>query len=56
MKKIVEFLKPVVIGYLTSPDGRKMLVEILEQLVESTENEIDDALVDGLRRALQVEE
>ena len=55
MSVIIEILKPIVLGYLTSPAARKLLIEVLEKLVVKTDNEVDDVLVAGLARALRVE-
>ena len=56
MKAIIELIKPIVIGWLTSPAASKLLIEALDRLVEKTDNEVDDALVRGLARALRVED
>ena len=56
MHKVIELLKPIVIGWLTSPAAHKLLIEVLDRLVEKTENEVDDALVRGLARALRIED
>ena len=56
MHNIIELIKPIVIGWLTSPAAHKLLIEVLDRLVEKTDNEIDDALVRGLARALRIED
>ena len=56
MSVIVELLKPLVLQYLTSEGARRLLIEVLEKLVSQTDNEVDDALVAGLARALRVED
>ena len=56
MSVIVELLKPIVLGWLTSPAASKLLVEVLDKLAAKTDNEVDDALVRGLARALRVED
>ena len=56
MHKVIELLKPIVIGWLTSPAASKLLIEVLEKLAAKSDNEVDDALVRGLARALRVED
>lgn len=56
MSAIVELLKPIVIGWLTSSAASKLLIEVLEKLAAKSDNEVDDALVRGLARALRVED
>lgn len=56
MQKVIELLKPIVINWLTSPAAHKLLIEALDRLVERTDNDLDDALVRGLARALRVED
>lgn len=56
MSVIIELLKPIVLNYLTSEGARRLLIEVLEKLVSKTDNEVDDALVRGLARALRVED
>ena len=56
MQSVISLIKPIVIGWLTSPAASKLLIEVLDRLVEKTDNEVDDALVRGLARALRVEE
>ena len=56
MSAIIELIKPIVISWLTSEAARKLLVEVLDKLVAKTDNEVDDALVRGLARALRVED
>ena len=56
MKAIIELIKPIVIGWLTSPAASKLLIEVLEKLAAKSDNEVDDALVRGLARALRVED
>ena len=55
MSVIIELIKPIVLGWLTSPAASKLLVEVLEKLAAKTDNEVDDALVRAIARALRVE-
>lgn len=54
MSIVIEILKPLVIGYLTSEGARGTLIEILEKLAAKSDNKIDDALVAAAKRALGV--
>ena len=56
MHSLIELIKPIVLGWLTSPAASKLLIEALDRLAEKTDNEVDDVLVRGLARALRVEE
>ena len=49
---MIELIKPIVIGWLTSRGARKLLVEVLEKLAAKSDNELDDVAVAGVRRAL----
>lgn len=55
MTAIIELVKPVLIGWLTSAGARELLVEVLRKLAAKTDNEIDDTIVEGVARALSVE-
>lgn len=56
MTLVFEIVKPIVLRWLVSERARIVLVEVLEKLAAKTDNEVDDALVAGLRRALHVED
>lgn len=56
MTFVFEVVKPIVLRWLVSEQARTVLVEVLEKLVVKTDNEVDDALVAGLRRALRLED
>ena len=56
MSIIISVLRPVLVDLLLSPGARKLLVEVLEKLAKKTDNEVDDLLVAGLRRALKIED
>ena len=49
---MLSILRPVILSYFTSRGARKLLIEILEKLAASTDNKLDDAAVDAVRRAL----
>ena len=56
MKALLEFLEPILLPVLTSLAARKLLVDAFRELALASDNEVDDALVDALSRALRVEE
>lgn len=49
---MIAVLKPIIVGYLTSRGARALLIEVLEKLVRSTDNSLDDVAVAAVRRAL----
>ena len=49
---MIELIKPIVVGWLTSRAARKLLVEVLEKLAAKSDNELDDVAVAAVRRAL----
>ena len=53
---MIAIIRPVLINFLVSRRARTLLIEVLEKLYKSTDNKVDDVLVDGLRRALIPEE
>ncbi len=55
MKTVIEVLRPVLIALLTSKAAKELLVDVVRRLAEKSENKVDDTLVDGLARALEVE-
>ena len=55
MKLVISILRPVLMDLLLSPGARKLLVDVLRKLAVKSDNKVDDALVEGLRRALDVE-
>ena len=52
---MIAIIRPVLLNFLTSRRARTLLIEVLEKLAKSTDNKVDDTLVDALRRALLVE-
>lgn len=42
----LKWAKQYVIEWLVSPEGREVLIELAEKLVERTDNTIDDRLLD----------
>ena len=55
MTVLIEILKPTLLNLLTSVAARKLLIDVLTRVAKQSDNEVDDALVEGLARALRVE-
>ncbi len=56
MTVLIEILKPTLLNLLTSAAARKLLIDVLTRVAKQSDNEVDDALVGGLARALRVED
>lgn len=54
MKLLIEVLRPVLIQILVSKAAKETLIDILRKLAERSDNKIDDTLVEGVARALEV--
>lgn len=54
MKTVLSILRPALIALLTSKAAKELLVEIVRRLAEESDNKVDDTLVEGLARALEV--
>ena len=48
-------LKPLVLTGLKSDKFKKFVVELLEKLVESTDNELDDRALQIVKKGLDIE-
>ena len=48
-------IKPLVLTGLKSPKFKKFVVELLEKLVESTDNDLDDKALDIVKKGLGIE-
>ena len=54
MTTVINILRPVLITLLTSKAAKELLVDIVRKLAEKSDNKVDDTLVEGLARALEV--
>lgn len=52
MSKIVNFIKPIIFRLMNSCEVKKMVVELLEKYVKTTDNDVDDLIVTNVRVAL----
>jgi hypothetical protein len=56
MGALVAAVKPVIIWLANSAEVKKLVVELLEGYVKSTDNTVDDLVVETVRKALLGEE
>ena len=52
---MLAILKPFVLSALKSPKFKTFVVELLEKLVESTDNELDDRALQIVKKGLDLE-
>ena len=56
MEAIVKTIKPVLLRFLNSKAVRQLVVDLLDAYAKTTDNKIDDGLVDLVASALGLEE
>tara|TARA_R100000988_G_C3857823_1_gene97884 strand:+ start:65 stop:223 length:159 start_codon:yes stop_codon:yes gene_type:complete len=49
---MIRIIKPILIAFVTSRPVKELVCELLDKLAESTENELDDVAVRGVRTAI----
>ena len=49
---MISLIRPILISFVTSRRVKELICDLLDRLVESTENELDDAAARGVRAAL----
>ena len=49
---IISLVRPVLLSFVTSRKVKKLVVDLLEAAAKKTENTVDDALVEAVRKAL----
>ena len=49
---MLSLIRPILISWVTSRRVKELICDLLDKLVESTENELDDAAARGVRAAL----
>ena len=54
-QKMLALIKPLVLTSLKSEKFKKFVVELLEKLVESTDNELDDRALQIVKKGLGIE-
>ena len=52
MSKVVSLLKPALLWLRDSAEVKKLVIELLERYAESTKTDVDDLIVDMVRKAL----
>ena len=49
---MIRLIRPILLAFVTSRQVKELLCELLDRLVESTDNKLDDAAARGVREAL----
>jgi hypothetical protein len=49
---MITLLRPILFAFLNSPQVKKLIVDLLTKLAESTDNEIDDKAVEFIKNGL----
>ena len=49
---IISLIRPILFAWLQSEQTKKLIVDLLEKLAESTDNEVDDKAVEFIRNGL----
>jgi hypothetical protein len=52
MGVVVEVLKPIILAAMNSCHTKRLVVELLERYVKTTDNDIDDLIAGSVRTAL----
>lgn len=52
MSKLVDLLKPILLWFSESREVKKLVVELIDRYVKSTDNDIDDLVAATVRHAL----
>lgn len=56
MESIIEAMKPVLLRFLDSEAVRQLVVDLLDAYAKTTDNKIDDGVVDLVAGALGLED
>jgi hypothetical protein len=51
---MITLVKPILFAFINSSAVKKLIVDLLAKLAESTDNDVDDTAVNALRIALKV--
>ena len=51
---MITLVKPILFAFINSVAVKKLIVDLLAKLAESTDNDVDDTAVNALRIALKV--
>ena len=52
---MIALIKPILIKFATSASVKKLVIQLLEKLVESTDNELDDRALQIVKKGLDIE-
>jgi len=52
MGVLVEVVKPIILAALNSCHTKRLVVELLERYVNTTDNDIDDVIAETVKKAL----
>ena len=52
---MLALIKPIALTFLKSPKFKIFVVDLLEKLVESTDNELDDRALQIVKKGLDIE-
>jgi len=49
---MINVIRPILFAFVTSPRVKELICDLLDRLVQSTDNKLDDAAARGVREAL----
>ena len=52
MASIVQLFRPILIAFLNSSHTKKLVCDLLDRYVQTTDNDLDDVLATAVRHAL----
>ena len=52
---MIALIKPILLKFATSGPVKKLVIELLEKLVESTDTELDNAALNIVKKGLGIE-
>ena len=52
---MLALIKPIVLTFLKSPKFKVFVIDLLEKLVEQTDNELDDRALQIVKKGLDIE-
>jgi hypothetical protein len=52
MEALIAIVKPILFSFLTSSAVKELVIQLLEKYVSTTDNRVDDALVEIVREKL----
>jgi hypothetical protein len=52
---MIKLIRPILFTFINSPQVKRMIIDLLRQLVKDTDNTVDDQAVDFIERGLFAE-